>query len=153
MSVEIVEAVAPEQIEQFRTLLTQYASEREGGFSERMTQDLRDLPGRYAAPNGNLFLALVENVPVGCAAWTKVTDAMVEMKRLYVQPDQRGNGLARLLLLRVIREARERGYAQVAISTWGSATPAISLYESIDFKPIPPFKQSPSPIWFTWDLT
>jgi acetylglutamate kinase len=67
------------------------------------------------------------------------------MKRVYVQPSQRGNGIARALSLRVIREARERGYAQVAISTWNNATPAITLYESLGFKPIPPFKQSPFP--------
>ena len=53
--IEIIEVTTPAHIEQFRALLTQYAAEREGGFSERMTQDLRDLPGRYAAPDGGFL--------------------------------------------------------------------------------------------------
>lgn len=140
--IEIIEVTTPAHIEQFRALLTQYAAEREGGFSERMTQDLRDLPGRYAAPDGGLFIALCDGEPVATAAWTKYTDALVEMKRVYVQPAHRGKGIARKLSLRVIDEARQRGYAQVGISTWATAEPAITLYSSLGFKPITPFKTS-----------
>jgi acetylglutamate kinase len=43
VTVEIIEAVSPEQIERFRRFrapLMQYAAEREGGFSEPMTQNM-----------------------------------------------------------------------------------------------------------------
>ena len=47
-----------------------------------MVQDLRDLPGRYAAPHGGLFLALCDGQPVATAAWTRYTSTLAEMKRV-----------------------------------------------------------------------
>jgi acetylglutamate kinase len=140
--IELVEVTTPEQIEHFRALLVHYAAEREGGFSERMTQDLRDLPGRYAAPNGGMFLALVDGEPVATAAWTKFSDALVEMKRVYVQPAHRGKGLGKALSRHIIAEAKRHGFVRVGISTWTTAQPAIDLYRSLGFAEIPPFKTS-----------
>jgi acetylglutamate kinase len=142
VSIEVVEATTPEQIEQFRALLMQYAAEREGGFSERMAQDLRDLPGRYAAPHGGLFLALCEGQPVATAAWTEFSPTLVEMKRVYVQPAHRGKGIARALSQHIIGESKRRGFVHVGISTWATATPAIALYRQLGFVEIPPFKTS-----------
>ncbi len=144
-AIEIIEAQTPLRIEQFRALLQQYAAEREGSFSERMTQDLRDLPGRYAAPDGGLFIALCDGEPVATAAWTKFDNALVEMKRVYVQPAHRGKGIGRRLSLYIIGVAAQRGYARVGISTWATATPAIALYESLGFQTIAPFKTSTTP--------
>ena len=144
-AIEIIEAQTPLRIEQFRALLQQYAAEREGSFSERMTQDLRDLPGRYAAPDGGLFIALCDGEPVATAAWTKFDDALVEMKRVYVQPAHLGKGIGRRLSLYIIGVAAQRGYARVGISTWATATSAIALYESLGFQTIAPFKTSTTP--------
>lgn len=154
-AIQIIEATTPAQIEQFRALLMQYAAEREGSFSERMVQDLRDLPGRYAAPDGGLFIALCDGEPVATAAWTKFNAALMEMKRVYVQPAQRGMGIGRRLSQRIIDEARRRGFAQVGISTWATATPAITLYESLGFQQIAPFKTSPISglVYYGLDMT
>ena len=155
LEIQIVEVTTPAQIEQFRALLMQYATEREGSFSERMAQDLRDLPGRYAAPDGGLFIALCDGEPVATAAWTKFNDTLIEMKRVYVQPALRSKGIVRRLSQRIIDEARQRGFAQVGISTWASAEPAIMLYQSLGFKEIAPFKTSPIPglVYFGLDMT
>lgn len=145
MNIEIVEVTSPEQIEQFRALLLEYFQERPDGFSERMAQDLRDLPGRYAPPRGGMFLALCDGRPVATAAWTQHTPALVEMKRVYVRPEHRRKGIARALSQHVIEIARARGFAQVAISTWANATDAIALYRKLGFTEIPPFKTSTVP--------
>ncbi len=145
MTIEIVEADAPERIEQFRALLREYAAERAGGFSERMTQDLRDLPGRYTPPHGEMYLALYEGRPVGTAAWTEHTPSLVELKRVYVQPAYRGRGIGRALSQHVIREVARRGYKRVGISTWATAAPAIELYRRLGFVEIPPFKATTIP--------
>ena len=100
---------------------------KRNGFSERMVQDLRDLPGRYAAPHGGLFLALCDGQPVATAAWTRYTSTLAEMKRVYVQPDHRGKGIAQALSQRIIGETRQRGFAQVGISTWRSASACWAL--------------------------
>jgi acetylglutamate kinase len=108
-----------------------------------MAQDLRDLPGRYAAPHGGLLLALCGGQPVATAAWTQWSTTLAEMKRVYVQPEHRGMGIARALAQRIIAESRQRGFTQVGISTWATATPAIALYLALGFTDIPPFKTSP----------
>ncbi|MCL6510848.1 MAG: acetylglutamate kinase [Anaerolineae bacterium] len=141
--IEIVKVTTPEQVEQFRALLMQYAAEHAGGFSERMAQDLRDLPGRYASPRGGMFLALCDGRPVATAAWTQHTARLVEMKRVYVRPEHRRKGIARALAQRVICEVRARGFTQVGISTWANAQDAIALYRGLGFVDIPPFKQLP----------
>ncbi|BCX05775.1 MAG: hypothetical protein KatS3mg053_3713 [Candidatus Roseilinea sp.] len=145
MSIEIIEATSPEQIEQFRALLMDYYRERPNGFSERMAQDLQELPGRYAPPHGGMFLALCDGRPIATAAWTQHTPALVEMKRVYVRPEHRRKGVARALSQRVIEVARARGFTQVAISTWADATDAIALYRRLRFTDIPPFKDSSIP--------
>lgn len=145
MNVEIVEVTSPEQIAQFRALLQDYFRERPNGFSERMAQDLQDLPGRYAAPHGGMFLALYEGQPIATAAWTQHTPALVEMKRVYVRPEYRRKGIARALSQHVIEIARARGFAQVAISTWADAEDAVALYRQLGFTEIPPFKTSTVP--------
>lgn len=154
-AIAIVEVTTPAHIEQFRALLMQYAAEREGSFSERMMQDLRDLPGRYAAPDGGLFIALCDGMPVATAAWMKFSDELIEMKRVYVQPAQRGKGIGRKLSQHIIDEAARRGFAQVGISTWATATPAIMLYQSLGFKEIAPFRTSPIPglVYMGLDMT
>lgn len=140
MNIEIVEVTSPAQIEQFRTLLRDYLHERPDGFSERMAQDLQDLPGRYAAPHGGMFLALCDGLPVATAAWTQHTPQLIELKRVYVQPAYRRRGIARALSQHIIELARARGFAQVAIITWADATEAIRLYRGLGFTEIPPFR-------------
>lgn len=142
MNIEIVEVTSPEQIEQFRALLSDYFRERPNGFSERMAQDLQDLPGRYAAPHGGMFLALCDGLPVATAAWTQHTPQLIELKRVYVRPEHRRKGIARALSQRVIEIARARGLAQVAIITWADATEAIRLYRGLGFTEIPPFRST-----------
>ena len=71
----------------FRSILRVYADEYAGRFSERMTQDLLNLPGRYAPPTGGLLLANIDGVDAATAAWTRVDDVQAELKRVYVLKD------------------------------------------------------------------
>jgi putative acetyltransferase len=132
-------------IETFRTLLRRYAAEYPGRFSERMTQDLADLPGRYTAPSGGLYLATVDDVAVATAAWTRVNDTQAEIKRVYVMPHARGQGFAQALSQHVADVLRERGYRQMVLSTWGDNAGAIALYRKLGFIDIVPFKASTYP--------
>jgi ribosomal protein S18 acetylase RimI-like enzyme len=127
-------------VEIFRELLRIYAAENAGRFSERMTQDLLNLPGRYAPPTGGLWLANHDGADVATAAWTRVDDEQAELKRVYVLPAARGRGAARALSLRVIELLRAKGYGRVVLNTWDDNRGAIELYRSIGFVEIAPFK-------------
>ncbi len=108
-------------------------------------QELAELPGAYAPPNGRLLLAFVDGTPVGCVALRESEDGICEMKRLYVQPGFRGMGLGRRLAEVIIREAREIGYQKMRLDSLTSLKEAAALYRSLGFVEIPPYRFNPLP--------
>ncbi len=77
--------------------------------------EFADLPGKYARPGGRLLVAEEAGSLVGCVAFRKVSDAICEMKRLYVRPRARGLGLGLRLVERLVSEARQAGYGEMRL--------------------------------------
>ncbi len=97
------QAESPAQIAQARELFLEYAQSL--GFSlcfQSFDQELANLPGDYAPPDGRLLLAEYEGQLAGCVALHKLEVGICEMKRLYLRPQFRGKGLGRLLADRII---------------------------------------------------
>ena len=76
---------------------------------QNVDEELRALPGRYARPLGCVLLACAETGPAGVVARRTIGPGVCEMKRLYVRPQFRGRGLARMLAEEVIGDARRAG--------------------------------------------
>jgi ribosomal protein S18 acetylase RimI-like enzyme len=63
------------------------------------------------------------------------------MKRLYVRPEGRGQGVASKLVAAALDAAREIGYREVLLSTIPSMMgSALRLYEAMGFEETGPFK-------------
>ncbi|MGE3742597.1 MAG: GNAT family N-acetyltransferase [Geminicoccaceae bacterium] len=107
--------------------------------------ELAGLPGKYAPPAGELFLARSQDgQALGCIALHPLRSPEVcEIKRLYVAPTARGMGLGRALLDRVLRTAREIGYREVWLDTLPGMTEAMALYHGAGFRPIAPYYATP----------
>lgn len=58
------------------------------------------------------------------------------LEDLYVQPDARGSGLGKALLLNLVRIAREQGCGRMEWSVLDWNTPAIEFYESLGAVPM-----------------
>jgi putative acetyltransferase len=143
--IDLIQATLPEHIEQARSLFLEYGSSL--GFSlcfQSFDEELKSLPGAYGPPSGRLLLARSSGHAAGCVALRKLEAGICEMKRLYVRPGDRGSGLGRMLVERVIAEARTIGYERMRLDTVESAMrDAIALYRRMGFREIAPYSVIP----------
>ena len=143
--IDLVQATLPEDIEQVRSLFLEYG--RYLGFSlcfQSFDEELKGLPGAYGPPSGRLLLARSADHAAGCVALRKLETGICEMKRLYVRPSDRGRGLGRMLVERLISDARAIGYERMRLDTIESAMKdAVALYRRIGFKEIAAYSGVP----------
>lgn len=107
--------------------------------------ELTSLPGKYAPPEGGLVLAWMNDQVVGCAGFRAVDAHTCEMKRVYVRPSARGHSVGRLLVERVIDQARAAGYARMCLDVLPEFVAAQQLYLSLGFTAAPPVTFNPVP--------
>lgn len=89
MQLEIIEAY--DRIADIKTLLSEYAATLPVDLCyQNYAEELASLPGKYARPDGRLYLVLAEGEPVGCIAMRRLDASRAEMKRLYVRDSFRG---------------------------------------------------------------
>ena len=53
----------------------------------------------------------------GCIALRPLSDDKCELKRLYVRPQFRGNGIAGMLCERILEDAEKTGYREIYLDT------------------------------------
>ncbi|MHC4425933.1 MAG: GNAT family N-acetyltransferase [Planctomycetota bacterium] len=141
---EIVEADKGKNLEVVKSLFEEYAESL--GFDlcfQNFEEELANLPGDYAPPDGRLLLATYRDEVAGCVALRKLDDGICEMKRLYVRPDLRGLKIGRALAEAIIEQAKKIGYACMRLDTVPSMEAARALYVSLRFKQIEPYRDNP----------
>jgi ribosomal protein S18 acetylase RimI-like enzyme len=141
----IIHAETSAQIEDARRLFREYEAWLDVDLCfQSFEEELNTLPGKYAQPSGRLLLALENEKPAGCIALRKIEDDICEMKRLYVRDDFRGTGLGKMLIERLIEEAKTIGYKIMRLDTLPDKMPqAIKLYQSYGFQKIEPYYENP----------
>lgn len=141
----IIEAETPAQIEAARGLFREY--EKWLGIKlcfQNFEDEIENLPGKYAAPDGRLFLIYSGEKLAGCGALRKLEDGVCEMKRLFVRDEFRGAGLGNFLIENLIAEARRIGYQKMRLDTFPpKMAKAVRLYESYGFREIPSYYDNP----------
>ena len=87
---------------------------------------------RLFRPNIVFFVARMDGEAVGCGG-VEFRDDFAELKRMYVRPASRGNGIGRAILDRLEAEARGRGVGRLVLETGDVLHPAIRMYERAGF--------------------
>ena len=143
--IKIIQAETPEQIEQARALFREYESWLGLDLCfQGFEAELANLPGKYKQPDGRLFLAFADEKTAGCIALRKLEEGVCEMKRLYVRDTFRGLGLGKILIEKLIAEARLAGYKKMRLDTLPDKMPkAVELYEFYGFREIAPYYENP----------
>lgn len=149
-------AATPADVELARALFVEYAGWLNvdlcfQGFDE----ELRTLPGAYAAPRGRLLLAGPAGAAFACIALRPLAaTGLGEVKRLYVQPGHRGEGWGRRLIGALLADARGIGYDELKLDTLDWMNPARTLYQSAGFHSCAPYYANPLPgvVYMSLDL-
>ena len=99
----------------------------------RLYQD-EDGSGNFAAadvlvPRSAFLIGSLGGSPVACGAYRPMSPNVAEIKRMYVEPDHRGRGLGRLILLDLEMRSRRDGYSRVRLETGTLQPEAVRLYE------------------------
>ena len=109
--------------------LHEFGFERDPAFDS----DLDEPTTAYAA----LWLAVEGDRVVGSVALRDLGDDAVELKRMYLRPDQRGRGLGKQLLAVALDWARAQGNRTVRLDTSERMVAARRLYEAHGFVRVP----------------
>ena len=87
-------------------------------------------PEEVEVENAGFFVLWVNRKPVGCGALRPLFEnRIVEVKRMFVLPEYRRQGLARRITNMLETEARTFGYSKIWLETGDRQPEAIQLYE------------------------
>ncbi len=143
---QIIRADAADHYGQARSLIREYAESL--GFDlefQHFEQEMARFPSDYQPPSGCLFLAAEKDEAVGCVAVRRLREGVCEMKRLYLKPASRGHGLGRKLAEAAVKAAGSLGYKRMRLDTLATMAEANTLYRSMGFEPIEPYRYNPIP--------
>ena len=148
MAVAIARAETPEDLDAVRCLIRDFfgwamVHVAEGGKDPNpsvfanLEAELAGLPGRFGRPSGCLLLARLDGAPVGCVAFYGQDATTMEIKRMFVRPDARGNGIGGRMLEVLLAEAEAAGYVRYRLSTHHKLHTAQALYRRAGFREVP----------------
>lgn len=124
----------------------------EGGFD--VSRSVSSDPGDFVRPKGAFLIVYQEARPVGCGGVTVTDPTVGYIKRMWIDPSCRGQGLGRKLLSALEDTARELGCAKAQLETNRALTGAILLYRASGYEEVPPFNDEHyADHWFEKELT
>lgn len=103
---------------------------------EGTDDDLSDIEKNYIG-RGGMFEVLEDDAGnlLGTVGLYPVNAETVELRKMYFDKTLRGKGYGKLILERMIDEARRRGFKRIYLETNSVLKEAIHLYEKFGFEP------------------
>ena len=89
----------------------------------------------------HVIVAYENGEPVGCGAIKPFAPGVMEVKRMFVEPAHRGQGVAGAVLAALEAWAHEDGYTGFVLETGKKQTAAIRLYEKSGYTVVPNYGQ------------
>src|SRR5258708_21837669 len=105
----------------------------------------------WSVPRSIFLVARDDGNAVGCGALVPMDENVVEVKRMFVAPEERGHGIATQILDELERMARKFDYDAIRLETGVKHPESIALYGKAGFYRIPtfpPFETDSSAVCF-----
>ena len=93
-------------------------------------------PSDFTPPTGAFLVIYAAGKPVAGGGLKRDDDGVAEIKRMYVVPEARRQGLGRTLLEALEDRARELGYARIRLDTGERQPHAQAMYQRAGYHPI-----------------
>ncbi|HET6387269.1 MAG TPA: GNAT family N-acetyltransferase [Armatimonadota bacterium] len=98
--------------------------------------DLWDLEKSYQAPGGLFYVLEEENQEIaGCVGLMLKGDSVAELRKMYLLPRMRGQGIGRFLLETMLRRARALSIRRIELETSSCLEDALRMYRWYGFQP------------------
>jgi putative acetyltransferase len=122
-------------------LITALNTELSARYPEAGANHFRLDPEEVAPGRGAFLVAYDGEEPVACGAFRRLDDQTAEIKRMFVVPARRGQGLGGAVLAALEEQARAGGVVRLVLETGVRQPEAIALYRRFGFRDIAPFGQ------------
>jgi GrpB-like predicted nucleotidyltransferase (UPF0157 family)/GNAT superfamily N-acetyltransferase len=120
-------------------LITALNAELTERYPEEGATHFRLDPDEVAEGRGAFLVAYANGKPVGCGAVRLLDTTTAEIKRVFIMPEARGQGISRLILEALEWEGRQLGAQRLVLETGERQAEALGLYDKAGFVRIPPF--------------
>ncbi len=105
-----------------------------GEARKTLDKDLEDVQKTYLENRGAFFVVTHDSQIIGMGGLKNVDENTAEIKRMRVQISLQGKGIGKLILDKLIEQAKDFGYTKLILHTSVTQTAAHHLYESRGFK-------------------
>lgn len=121
----------------FRTLNEEWIG-RHFVVEEEDQRQLDDPVGVFVEPGGQVLIAEASGRRVGCVALMPDGNGALELSKMAVAPELRGQGAGRKILAAAIDHARGLGATSVFLGSSTKLPAAVHLYEALGFQHVSP---------------
>ncbi len=100
-----------------------------------------DVQLRYAEANrpenmACLIVAYDNEIPIGCGCWKRVNQTTAEVKRIFIMPEYRRQGVASAIIRKLEGSIAQAGYCHSILETARTTNDSKALYLSLGYQEI-----------------
>ena len=102
-----------------------------------------------------VLIVYIDDEAVGCAGLKRYSEIDVEIKRVWVEPEQRGHHIALDMMAQIEERASNDGYKRTILQTREIMKDAVELYKKLGYTKIdnyPPYDKLDGAICFAKEL-
>ena len=111
---------------------------------QNIDDELNSFPEKYKEPDGAFVVAKENNNIIGCVGIRKLEPKICEMKRLFVDDNNKGKGIGKKLVGKIIEEAKNKKYEKIRLDTIDTMETALNIYYKNGFYKIGPYYNNPN---------